>query len=112
MATNECLTELEHIRHRAQDLGMADANDCTTIYNDNEACVNWSVSVTNKGTKHINLQENYVREAHHLGIARIKHIPGIINASNLFTKELKDGAHFRRCRDSMMVSRANFEHCG
>ena len=71
MATNECITELEHICYQAQDLGMADANERTTVYNDNEACINWSASVTNIGTKHISLRENYIREAHHLGIVRI-----------------------------------------
>eukprot|EP00956_Cyclotella_meneghiniana_P030923 scaffold79637_cov24-Cyclotella_meneghiniana.AAC.1 len=112
VATNECMTELEHIRHRAIDLHMPDANDKITVYNDNDACVQWSASVTNKGTKHMNLKENYVREAHQLGLAEVKHIPGVINASDLFTKELRDAAHFRRCRDSMMVSRINFEKHG
>eukprot|EP00956_Cyclotella_meneghiniana_P012765 scaffold18160_cov36-Cyclotella_meneghiniana.AAC.4 len=112
VATSECMTELEHIRHRAVDLGMSDANDRITVYNDNDACVQWSASVTNKGTKHMNLKENYVREAHQLGLAQVKHIPGVINASDLFTKELKDAAHFRRCRDSMMVSKSNFDKHG
>ena len=106
------MTELEHIRHRALDLNMSDANDRITVYNDNDACVQWSASVTNKGTKHMNLKENYVREAHQLDLAQVKHIPGVINASDLFTKELKDAAHFRRCRDSMMVSKATFEKYG
>jgi hypothetical protein len=42
----------------------------------------------------------------------VKHIPGVINASDLFTKEIKDDAHFRRCRDSFMVSRSNFQQFG
>ena len=112
VATSECMTELEHIRHRAVDLSLPEAQDRITVYNDNDACVQWSASVTNKGTKHMNLKENYVREAHQLGLAEVKHIPGVINASDLFTKELKDAAHFRRCRDSMMVSRINFEKYG
>ena len=112
VATCECLTELEHVRNRALDLSIDDARGCLPVYNDNEACVQWSSSVTNKGTKHINLKENYVREAHQLGLAKVKHIPGVINASDLFTKELRDAAHFRRCRDSMMVSKINFEKYG
>eukprot|EP00956_Cyclotella_meneghiniana_P010952 scaffold15313_cov39-Cyclotella_meneghiniana.AAC.3 len=43
---------------------MPEANDIMTVYNDNNACVQWSASVTNKGTKHMNLKENYVRDAH------------------------------------------------
>jgi hypothetical protein len=71
-----------------------------------------TASCTNKGTKHINLRENYVRELHQNGTTKVTHIPGVINASDLFTKELKDAAHFSRCRDSFMVSKANFERCG
>eukprot|EP00804_Cyclotella_cryptica_P008738 CCRYP_018465-RC/>CCRYP_018465-RC protein AED:0.27 eAED:0.26 QI:0/-1/0/1/-1/0/1/0/969 len=112
IATSECMTELEHLRHRASDLNITDANTTVPVYNDNAACVQWSASVTNKGTKHMNLRENYVREAHHLGLVDIRHIPGVINASDLFTKELRDAAHFRRCRDTMMVSRINFEKYG
>jgi hypothetical protein len=105
IATNECVTELQSIKNRAQDLGMVDASDRTPVYNDNAACVQWSASVTNKGIKHLNLRENQVRECHHDRIARILHIPGIINPSDLFTKEIKDAAHFRRLRDCMMVSK-------
>jgi hypothetical protein len=91
---------------------MKDAYERTTVYNDNQAAVDWAAACTNKGTKHLNLRENYVRELHQNGTMKVTHIPGIINASDLFTKELKDAAHFRRCRDSMMVSKANFDRCG
>eukprot|EP00804_Cyclotella_cryptica_P022103 CCRYP_011581-RA/>CCRYP_011581-RA protein AED:0.10 eAED:0.05 QI:0/0/0/1/0/0/6/0/1337 len=114
LATDACVVDLLHIKHCAIDLGIADAQQTITIYNDNQAAVNWAAAFTTKGTKHINLHENCVREAHHSKIVKITHIPGVINASDLFTKELKDAAHFRRCRDSMMVSRQNFvkhHHC-
>ena len=88
---------------------MADAFDRTTVYNDNRAAVDWAASCTNKGTKHLNLRENYVRELHQNNTVKITHIPGVINASDLFTKELRDAAHFRRCRDVIMVSRSNFD---
>jgi hypothetical protein len=65
-----------------------------TIYHDNQAAVDWAASCTNKGTKHINLCENYVRKRHQRGITKVTHIPGVINATDLFTKELKDAAHF------------------
>ena len=91
---------------------MLDADHPITIYNDNQACIDWSASVTTKGTKHLNLRENYVRESQHMGITKITHIPGVINASDIFTKELKDTAHFRRCRDTMMVSKTIFDHYG
>jgi hypothetical protein len=88
---------------------MAGAFDRTTVYNDNRAAVDWAASCTNKGTKHLNLRENHVRELHQNNTVKITHIPGVINASDLFLKELRDAAHFRRCRDVIMVSRSNFD---
>ena len=81
---------------------------CTTVYNDNQAAVDWSSSCTTKGIKHLNLRENQVRERHQAGDVSVTHIPGVINPSDIFTKEMKDSAHFRRLRDSMMVSKAAF----
>jgi hypothetical protein len=45
-------------------------------------------------------------------VSQVKHIPGIINPSKLFTKEIKDDAHFRRLRDLFMVSKSNFMKFG
>jgi hypothetical protein len=52
--------------------------------------------------KHRNLKENYVCKVHHLGLAKISHFLGVINVSNIFTKELKDSAHLDQCCDDMM----------
>jgi hypothetical protein len=112
IATNECTTELDNIINPAQDLDIQDAYERITIYNDNQAAVDWAASCTNKGPKHINLRENYVRERHQSGVTKVTHIPGIINASDFFTKELKDAAHFCRCRDTFMVSKAVFDRHG
>jgi hypothetical protein len=88
---------------------MRDASSRTTVYNYNKVAVDWAAACTHKGTKHINLCKNYVRELHQLGVAKITHIHGVINARDIFTKEIKDAAHVRRCHDSMMVSKQNFE---
>jgi hypothetical protein len=114
MATDACVVELLAVQHLARDLHLSDADDCTNIFNDNKSAVDWSSALTNKGTKHLNLHETAVRENVQNKTIKIKHIPGKINASDLFTKELKDDAHFRRCRDTFMVSKANFlkhGHC-
>jgi len=110
VATNECVTELLHVHHRASDLGLPDVDSPTIVYNDNkQACVDWSATVTNKGTKHINLCENKVREEQQINkTIKIEHIPGVINSADIFTKELKDSAHFRKLRDSFLVSKSNF----
>ena len=107
-ATNSYAVELMGVKHRASDLGMLDASKIICIFNDNEGCVNWSAAVTGKCIKHLNLRETKVREIQADGEAVVLHIPGIINPSNLFTKEIKDAAHHRRLRDTMMVSLANF----
>ena len=90
-------------------MGLPDVNTPTIVYNDNKACVDWLATVTNKGTKHINLRENKVREEQQINkTVKIEHIPGIINSADIFTKELKDSAHFRKLRDFFMVSKSNF----
>ena len=108
IATNECVTELLGIRNRCHDMHLSDTASPTIVYNDNQACVDWSSTVTTKGIKHVNLRENRVREAQVAGHIHVQHIPGIINSADIFTKELKDSAHFRRLRDSFMVSKSNF----
>jgi hypothetical protein len=94
-ATHECVNDLLSIKNRALDLGFPDAAQTITVYNDNNAAVDRATSVTLKGTKHINLHKNCIRKNHQIGTVAVKHIPGIINATDLFTKELKDAAHFR-----------------
>ena len=111
-ATNECITDLQSLKLRARDLGLPCADECTPVYNDNQACVNWSSATTSKGVKHINLRENQVRECHQDNTAKVLHIPGRINPSDIFTKEIKDAAHFRALRDCMMVSLAAFSKYG
>eukprot|EP00956_Cyclotella_meneghiniana_P035945 scaffold119809_cov102-Cyclotella_meneghiniana.AAC.2 len=113
-ATHECVNDLLSVKHRAMamDLGFPDAFERITVYNDNKSACDWAASVTLKGTKHINLHKNCVREEHQNGTVKVTHIPGVINAADLFTKELKDDAHFRRCRDTFMVSKSNFNQFG
>ena len=45
-----------------------------------------------------------VCECHQSKDFDVDHIPGIINPSDIFTKEIKDNTQFRNLRDSMMVS--------
>ena len=107
-ATNKCVVDLISVKSCMADLNMADAHLPTTVYNDNQACVNWSALLTTKGIKHINLRENMICEAHQDNVATIVHIPEVINSSDIFTEEIKRDAHFRRLRNSYMVSRAIF----
>ena len=103
MAINECTKEIKSIKHCANYIRIAEANDWTTIYNNNKACVQWSDSVTSKGIKHPNLIENMVLECHKPKDVNVEHIPVIINPSDIFTKEMEYNTHIRNIRDSMMV---------
>ena len=48
MTTNECVTELQSIKHRAHDIGIPESYSRTKIYNDNQSAVQWAASVTSK----------------------------------------------------------------
>jgi hypothetical protein len=76
-----------------------------TIYNDNNACVNWSKKATTKGLRHIQMRENRVRENAQGGFVKICHVNGKINLADLFTKEMRDTGHFVALRDLMMKAR-------
>jgi hypothetical protein len=73
-----------------------------TIYNDNQACVNWSKSCTTKGLCHIQMKENQGRENIASKFVSIKHIDGKINIADIFTKEMKDVNHFVTLHDLFM----------
>ena len=64
--------------------------------------------MTSKGIKDLNLQKNRTQECYQSKDVEVKHISGIVNPSNIFTKEMKDNTHFRNLRDLMMVSLQEF----
>ena len=104
MATNKCTTEIQSIKHRANNIGIPEAYSRTNIYNDNTVAVQWVASVTSKWIKHLNLWENMVQGCHQSKDVDVEHIPDIINPRDIFTKKMKNNTHFRNIRDSMMVS--------
>ena len=55
-----------------------------------------------KGMKHISLRDNHIREYFHLKEIDILHIYRKLNVSEIFTKELHDGAHFRSILNSFI----------
>jgi hypothetical protein len=75
------------------------------IYNDNNACVQWSKSMTSKGLRHIQMRENHIRENIATKFICINHIGGKINLADVFTKEMKDTLHFVEIRDLFMCRR-------
>ena len=41
---------------------------------------------------------------HQYNSVHVTHIPGVINPSDIFTREMGDSAHFRCLRDTMILS--------
>jgi len=85
-----------------KDLFMPGVNN---IYNDNQACINWSKSLTTKGLCHIQMKENHVRENIANNFVTIHHVDGKLNLADLFTKEMIDTSHFVEVHDMMMCPR-------
>ncbi len=76
---------------------MMDIDQPTLIYNDNDACIEWSHNMTSKVVRHIELRKNSNRErewAQDMTIS-VKHLAGKLNPADIFTKEMRnDGARF------------------
>ena len=55
-----------------------------------------------KKIRHMELQENSVQEWVQDKVLNVLHVPGRVNPADIFTKEMRDRAHFQRLRDSFM----------
>ena len=111
--TNEASKLTVAIRNVASGLAdvgypIDDASSPTTMFNDNEACVKWSHNMTMKATRHMEQRETSVREWVQDKTLNVYHVKGTCNPADIFTKEMKDGVHFRRLRDSFMTRSSSF----
>jgi hypothetical protein len=93
---------------RASGFDITDTTDTSPLYNDNEFCVRWSHNMTTKQIRHMEMRENAVREWVQDSFLQILHVPGRTNPADIFTKEMRDVAHFWRLRDSFMCPLADF----
>jgi hypothetical protein len=66
--------------------------------------------MTSKAARHIELRENLVWEWVQDKTISVKHIAGKTNPADIFTKEMRDGVHFRRLRDSFMSRLSDFNN--
>ncbi len=99
-----------HMISSLSDLGypISDCKISTPLFNDNDACVKWCHNMTTKGNRHIENKENSTREWVADGTISISHVSGKSNVSDIFTKEMRDGANFRRLRDSFMCRLSDY----
>jgi hypothetical protein len=93
---------------RTSGFDIPDTTDASHLYNDNESCVRWSHNMTTKQIRHMEMRENAVREWVQDSYLQVLHVPSRINPADIFTKEMRDGAHFRRLRDSFMCPLSDF----
>ncbi len=75
-ATNECvkfLLELTQIYEyfSVKEIFMPGTN---SIYNDNQACINWSKKCTTKGLRHIQMKENLICENIASNFVNVRHV--------------------------------------
>ena len=89
-----------------QSLGyhINDTDLATPLYNDNKACVKWCHNLTTKGNRHIKHKVTTTREWVANGTIAVSHVSGKCNPSDIFTKEMRDGANF--CRFAILSCRA------
>ena len=86
----------------------SDISAPTKVFNDNNACVLWSHNMTLKATRYVELRENSVREWVQDKSLKILHVSGKDNVSDIFTKEMRNVAHFCRFYDAFMCQLSDF----
>jgi hypothetical protein len=87
---------------------LSDISQRTLLYNDIYACVRWSYNMTSRAACHIELQENSVWEWVQNKTINVQHVSGKINPADIFTKEMREGAHFRCHWDSFISRLSDF----
>ena len=109
-ATSKKVVDFWNLSHSISSAGyqIPDIDSPTLVYNDNAACVQWSYNMTSKAARHIELRENSVREWVQDNTLNVEHVRRKINTTDIFTKEMRDGMHFRRLRHSFMSRLSDF----
>jgi hypothetical protein len=87
---------------------IGDADLATPLYNDNKTCIKWCHNLTMKGNRHIEHCENATQEWVDNGSIAVTHISRRCNPSNIFTKEMHNGANFCCLCNSLMSQGSNF----
>ena len=105
-ATNETVKSILEIRILLRNLNLP-LTSLVPVYNDNKGAVDWCKGTITKKTRHIDLQENHVKENINRTLS-LSHIPGKTNLADIFTKEYKDSTFYLRLRDLLVPSLQSF----
>jgi hypothetical protein len=113
LATNKVSKLLMGIRHLADNVrkngyDIVDMAEASPLYNDNELRVKWSHNMTMKQICHMKMRKNTVCEWVQDAFLKVLHVLGRINPADVFTKEMRDGAHFQHLLDSFMCPLSDF----
>jgi hypothetical protein len=97
--TNEVSKLLMGICHLANNVWtnghkIIDTVEASPLNNDNESCIKWSHNMTTKQIRHMEMQENAVREWVQDAFLKVLHVLDHINPADIFTKEMSNWAHF------------------
>jgi hypothetical protein len=93
---------------RTSGHNINDTQVASPIYNDNKSCIKWSHNMMTKQTHHMEMHKNAVNEWVQDDLLKVVHVSGRLNPADIFTKEMRDGAHFRCLRDSFMCGLSDF----
>jgi hypothetical protein len=97
------ILHLQSLGYPINDTALA-----TPLYNDNKSCMKWCHNLTMKGNCHIEHKETATREWIADGTITVSHVSGKCNPSDIFTKEMRDGANFRQLCNSFMSRALDF----
>ena len=89
-------------------MDLPDTSLPTPLFNDNRGTVDWAKGTSTKGMRHLNQRSVCVRESIQAQEIDLHHINGLVNPSDIFTKEMHDVTRFCELRDSFMMSEDRF----
>jgi hypothetical protein len=109
-ATSKKVVDFWNLLHNVSENGhtLSNISSPTILYINNKACVKQSHDMTSKAACNIELQQNSIREWVQDTTLNVVHIVRKIYPADIFTKEMKDGAHFCCLRDLFMIRLSNF----
>ncbi len=109
-ATSKKVIDFRNLSCSVLDSGhfLPHINSPSTLYNNNNACVKWLHNSTSKAARHIKHCRNLVRKWVQDKTLQVCHVSGKVNPADIFTKEMRNGAHFRHLQDSFTTRLLDF----
>ncbi len=85
-----------------------DTHVASPTYNDNESCIKWLHNMmTKKEICHMEMRKKVVCECVQDNLHKVVHISGRLSPADIFTKEMRNRAHFQCLYDSFMCALSN-----